>query len=143
MTEDNSVEEVQFTKEQIVAFIKDIELRLVGNSGANLHSVVGLNRILRASNINQVLDNELKERIKDIWIKLKSTGLLLIDPPIVFGLPKDFESILAEETESEDVPELGEEEQEEVVEEEAISADDLPAVKKTRKKKEDKRDQIN
>lgn len=142
MTEENNIEQVQFTKEQVVAFIKEIELKLIGNAGANLHSVVGLNRILRASNINQILDNELKERVKDIWIKLKSTGVQLIDPPIVFGLPKDFEALLAEDSESEDVPELGNEETEEIVEE-SLSTEDLPAVKKTRKKKEDKREQIN
>ena len=34
---------------------------------------------------------------------------MLVDPPIIFGLPKDFEAKLAEDSESEDVPELGKE----------------------------------
>lgn len=140
MNEENSIEEVKFTKDEVVAFVKEIELKLVGATGANLHSIVALNKIFRAANINEVLDNELKERIKDLWIKLKSTGIQLIDPPIIFGLPKDFNAVLAEESEPEDVPELGEDH---IAEEEEISTDDLPVIKKTRKKKEDKRDQIN
>ena len=140
MNEDNNIEEVSFTKDEVVAFVKDIELKLMGNTGANLHSIVALNKIFRASNINELLDSELKERIKDLWIKLKSTGILLVDPPIIFGLPKDFEAKLAEDSESEDVPELGEDF---ATEEEQELVGDLPVIKKTRKKKEDKREQIN
>ena len=142
MSEENSIDEVSFTKEEVMAFVKDIELKLVGGTAANLHSVVAINRIMRASNINELLDSDLKERIKDIWIKLKSTGIQLLDPPIIFGLPKDFDAMMAGEIESEDVPELGEDPIVEE-EEEALASEDLPAIKKPRKKKEDKREQIN
>ena len=37
-----------------------------------------------------MLDEKLKEQMHDLWIKLKSLGVQLSDPPLLFGLPANF-----------------------------------------------------
>jgi hypothetical protein len=46
--------------------------------------------MMRLPNAAELFDDELKAQMKDLWIKLKSTGIKLTDPPLLFGLPEDF-----------------------------------------------------
>jgi hypothetical protein len=39
-------------------------------------------------NVGELFDEDLKAQAKDIWVKLKSTGVQLSDPPFMFGAPK-------------------------------------------------------
>ena len=39
---------------------------------------------------DKVHDDDLREQMKDIWVKLmKSTGLQLVNPPILFGVAEN------------------------------------------------------
>lgn len=73
-----------YTKSEIQAFVADLSKNIVDKSPAYLHSVLALNHILRQANLNSILDADLKEQLQDVWKRLKSTGLELQDPPILF-----------------------------------------------------------
>ena len=76
-----------YTKTEIEAFVAEIGRKVVDTNPAYLHSMLALNHILRQPNLKEQLDDELLEQLKDIWLKLKTTGLLLQDPPVLFGIP--------------------------------------------------------
>jgi hypothetical protein len=76
-----------YTKAEIEAFVAEIGRKVVDSNPAYLHSMLALNHLLRQPNLKDLLDSELKEQLKDIWLKLKTTGLQVQDPPILFGIP--------------------------------------------------------
>ncbi|HQH28086.1 MAG TPA: hypothetical protein PLP17_11865, partial [Oligoflexia bacterium] len=63
-----------YTKEQIVAYLAEIEEKVLGSNEAYLHSVLALDRILRDPHAGDLLDDNLKAQMKDLWRKLKSSG---------------------------------------------------------------------
>ncbi len=76
-----------YTKAEIEAFVAEIAAKVVDKQPAYLHSMLALNFILRQPNLNDLLDEDLREQLKDIWLKLKTTGMQLQEPPILFGIP--------------------------------------------------------
>ena len=80
----------QLSKEEIERFVADIGRRVVDSKTAYMHSLLALNHILRQPNLKDLLDDDLREQMKDIWVKLmKSTGLQLVNPPILFGVAEN------------------------------------------------------
>ena len=75
------------TKKEVTAFLAEIENQIVDSDQNYLHSMLALNEVLRQPNAHKVLDKGLKEQARDLWLKIKSTGLELEDPPILF--PKE------------------------------------------------------
>ena len=90
MSNETVVEPKSLNKEQIKAYLVDIESRVINSDEAYMHSVIALNQLLRLPNAESVIDGELKEQMHDLWVKLKSHGVQLGDPPLLFGLPEDF-----------------------------------------------------
>lgn len=91
MAEENSQEkQKQVSKEEIEQYLGDIEEKVINSNGAYLHSIIALNQILRLPGVEQLLDAKMKERIHDVWLKLKSLGVQVMDPPMLFGLPESF-----------------------------------------------------
>jgi hypothetical protein len=110
-TQQNSGKQVKdsakrYTKKEIKAYIADLEEKVVNTSGAHLHSLVAINEILRSPGIDGLLDEGMKGQLRDLWIKLSSAGVQLLEPPVLFGLPEGFEEEEFRGVESEDVPEL-------------------------------------
>jgi len=76
-----------FTKAELESFVADIARRVVDSNSAYLHSFLALNQLLRQPEMASILDDELREQMRDIWVKLmKSTGLQMENPPILFGV---------------------------------------------------------
>ena len=75
-----------YTKKELTAFVTEIARKVVDKEPAYLHSMLALNHILRQPNLPEILDADVKEQLKDLWVKLKTTGLHLQDPPILFGI---------------------------------------------------------
>ena len=142
--------EQKVSKEEILAFVKDIESRISKNSEAHLHSLLGLNKIMRASNIDTVMDKKLKERLKAVWTKLKTAGVTLVDPPLLFGLPQNFSTKQSVEDEPEYLPEYADEDISKKAEEKTEASSvtkgaekKAAVVKKTKKPKAEKASTIN
>ena len=75
------------TKRDVVGFLADISEQIEDSQGNYLHSLIALNEILNQPNADKLFDTELKAKAKEIWIQLKSSGLELNDPPLLFGIP--------------------------------------------------------
>lgn len=93
MTNENGKEQIEaspreYSRKELEAFIAEISSKVVGSSNAYMHSLLAINHLLRASNAEELLDTELKEQLRDLWVKLKSNGLQLADPPLLFGIPE-------------------------------------------------------
>ncbi len=89
VTEVKAEELKLYTKKEIEAFIAEIGKKIVSDKPAYMHSMLAINQLLRQPNLPKLMDDELKEQLKDIWLKLiKSTGLQLANPPILFGYPE-------------------------------------------------------
>ena len=99
---DGLISDRAYTREEIVDFIGEINKQIVGSSKSTMHSLLALNHILRAPNAREVIDGDLKTQLKDIWLKLKSIGLQLQDPPILFGAPQVSDFAEAEDGDSDD-----------------------------------------
>lgn len=75
-----------YTKGEVEAFLAEISRRIVESPNSYMHALLALNHLLRLPNAREILDEDLKEQMRDIWKKLRSTGLQLNDPPILFGV---------------------------------------------------------
>ncbi len=121
MSQESAEEVKSLSKEEVKSFLLDIETKVINAEGAHMHSVIALDQLLRLPNIESIMDQELKDQMHDLWVKLKSHGIQLADPPLLFGLPSDFraeeeEIIIDDEPEieivSRSVPEDTKEEEE-------------------------------
>ncbi len=80
----------KLTKKQVKAYLADIEKKVIDREGSDMASLVAINELLNLPNSEQLLDESLKTQLKDLWIKLKSNGVQVDDPPLLFGLPDGF-----------------------------------------------------
>lgn len=86
-------------KEDVRNYIADIEKMVAARSGADMASLIALNELLSHPQAHQIFDDELKSQVKDLWISLKSYGVEVDDPPLLFGLPAGFGEDDSEEVE--------------------------------------------
>lgn len=77
-----------FTKTDVQELLDTIARKSVETNTAYMHSMLLLNTLLREPNADQLFDDSLKAQARDLWLKVKSTGLQLNDPPFLFGLPE-------------------------------------------------------
>ena len=85
--EENGSLEVQkiYTREEVQEALSSIAQQVVGSQTAYLHSMVLLNQLLRLPNAVELFDADLKSQARDLWVKIKSSGLQLADPPLLAG----------------------------------------------------------
>ena len=79
------------SRESLNEYIQDIAQRASKPDESRLHCAIAINQILsNATNVN-LMDEENKATLKEVWQKLKSEGIQLEDPPFLFGLPENFD----------------------------------------------------
>lgn len=83
-----AVQETPLTREAIVELLGELSKRVIESDRCSVHCMLALNHILTHADFERVLDDDLRQQVKDIWLKLKATGIVLADPPVVFGYPK-------------------------------------------------------
>ena len=76
----------KITKKELKQLLDDLEDRLKTDSMPSIHAMLVLNSILRLPDGGSQLDAKMKTRVKDIWLKLKASGLELENPPLIFGI---------------------------------------------------------
>lgn len=72
------------TKESVRSTLETLARSVVGSQSSYMHSMILLDSLLRLPNARELFDEDLKEQARDIWLKIKSTGLQLNDPPLLF-----------------------------------------------------------
>ena len=78
----------RYTREELVTFFTEIGASLVQTDPAPLQALIALNNVLASPDIRKVMDDDLTEQAKDLWAKLKSTGVQISNPPLLFGYPE-------------------------------------------------------
>ena len=76
--------EAPITKEGIRSTLESVAMSVVGTQSSYMHSMILLDNLFRLPNARELFDDDLKEQAKDLWLKIKSTGLQLNDPPLLF-----------------------------------------------------------
>lgn len=94
----------EFTKEEVKMFLSDLRERSLETNGGMLHILISLNQMLRSPNANELFTEDLKTQARELWAKLKTAGVQLSDPPLLFGYPevKTAAEVAAEEADGTD-----------------------------------------
>jgi hypothetical protein len=87
-TSDNKTDVI--SREMLAEYISEIAEKTLLEDESKLHSVIAFNQILSDQEKISLLDEEMKDQLKDIWSRIKAAGIQLVDPPLLFGLPEDF-----------------------------------------------------
>ena len=78
------LEKASIDKEGIRNTLESVARSVVGTQSSYMHSMILLDNLCRLPNARELFDDDLKEQAKDLWLKIKSTGLQLNDPPLLF-----------------------------------------------------------
>ncbi len=77
------------TKEELKTFLLGIRDKMTDRSAAPIYAVSAMNFALNQPSIYQLLDNENKEIARDIWLRIKQSGMQLRNPPLLFQPEED------------------------------------------------------
>lgn len=75
--------------DELKTLLLNIRDKMSDGSGAPIYSLSAINHVLCLPNIYTLLNDENKELARDIWLRLKSSGMQLKSPPILFGDEED------------------------------------------------------
>lgn len=73
------------TKKDLKLYLTTVRDRMADGSASPVFSLSALNNILNTPTIYALLDNENREIGRDIWLRLRSVGLQLTNPPLLFN----------------------------------------------------------
>jgi hypothetical protein len=72
------------SKEDLKQFLNSIRDKMQEQAAASIFAVSAVHHVLSLPNIYSILDNENKEIARDIWLRLKQSGMQLRNPPLLF-----------------------------------------------------------
>ncbi len=75
-------------KKEIEDFLTLIAERIDASDDAYMHSVLAFNHIMRQPDAEALFDEPMRKVAREVWTKIKSMGIMLGDPPMLFGLPE-------------------------------------------------------
>ena len=73
------------TKAELRSFITDVHERILKDQAAPIFAMAAMQQVMSLDNIYDLLDNQNKEVLQEIWVKLSQSGLNLRRPPLLFG----------------------------------------------------------
>ena len=74
-----------YSKKDVSEFLGEIQGIVNGSESAHIQSLLALNHLLRLENATELFDADLKLQAKEIWLQLRSDGIDLADPPLLFS----------------------------------------------------------
>lgn len=77
------------SKEELKTFLLGVRDKMTEHTAAPVYAVSAMNFALSQPNIYQLLDNETKEIARDIWLRIKQSGMQLRNPPLLFTPEED------------------------------------------------------
>lgn len=66
-------------------FLRSVIDKMSDDQAPPIYGAAAINHLLTRPDIYDLLDNENKELARDVWLRLKSAGFQLRNPPILFG----------------------------------------------------------
>lgn len=73
------------TPEDLKRFLRGIIDKMSDDQAPPIYGATAINHLLTRSDIYDLLDNENKELARDVWLRLRSAGFQMKNPPILFG----------------------------------------------------------
>jgi hypothetical protein len=73
------------TKAHLKAFLNNIRDRITDNGAAPIYAMSAMNHVMTLPAIYDLLDNENKEIARDIWLRIKQSGLQVRMPSLLFS----------------------------------------------------------
>ncbi len=73
------------TKTDLKVFITEVHEKLLKEEAAPIFAMAAMQQIMSLDNIYDLLDNQSKEILQEIWVKLQQSGFHLRKPPLLFG----------------------------------------------------------
>ncbi len=71
------------------SFLLSIRDGMADDTVAPIFAVSAINNILNNSKIYKMLDKENKELARDIWLRIKQSGMQLKNPPVLFSADEE------------------------------------------------------
>jgi len=75
------------TTDDVRKSLESIARKVVESRTAHLHALLTLNYLLRLPNAQRLFNEDLRQQARDLWLKVKTAGFQLDDPPLLFGIP--------------------------------------------------------
>lgn len=72
------------TKADLKSFLNNVRDKMADGVSAPIYAMSAVNHVLNHPSIYQLLDNETKEIARDIWLRLKQSGLQVRNPALLF-----------------------------------------------------------
>lgn len=72
-------------KSELNTFLVGLRDRLADESASPIQVLSAMHYVLRQPTVYECLDNENKEIARDIWLRLKKSGMQLRNPPMLFS----------------------------------------------------------
>jgi hypothetical protein len=73
--------------EDIRKSLEGLARKVVESRTAHLHALLTLNYLLRLPDAQRLFSEDLRQQARDLWLKVKTAGFQLEDPPLLFGIP--------------------------------------------------------
>lgn len=73
------------TSSDLKSFLHNVRDKMTEQVAAPVYALSAMNFIMNLPNIYKILDNECKELARDIWLRLRQSGLQIKNPPLLFG----------------------------------------------------------
>jgi hypothetical protein len=77
------------TREDLKAFLHSLVDRMSANEVAPFYALIAMNHVMNLKEFYSLLDKESKELARDIWLRIKTAGLQVANPPVLFGADED------------------------------------------------------
>ncbi len=71
--------------QDLKTFLLALRDKMVEGQSAAIYAVSAMNHVLTLPKIGDYLDNENKELARDIWLRIKQSGMQLRNPPMLFS----------------------------------------------------------
>lgn len=73
------------TKADLKTFLLNVRDKMAEGAAAGIYGLSAINFVLNLPAIGMLLDNDNKELARDIWLRIKQSGLQVRNPPMLFG----------------------------------------------------------
>lgn len=70
---------------ELKTFLLSVRDRMSEDAAAHIFAATAMKHVLSLSNIYDLFDEETKEIARDIWLRIKQSGMHLKSPPFLFS----------------------------------------------------------
>ena len=77
------------TKADLKKFLQDVRDKMTDGSAPPVYALTAMNYVLNLHDIYNFLSDQSKELARDIWLRLRQSGVKLKNPPLLFDPTED------------------------------------------------------